>query len=89
MGVHTGEVYAVAFSPDGTRIASGSDDKKLIIWDARSGERTATLEGHTHRVTSVAFSPDGTRIVSGSWDQKLIIWDARSGERDMAEGEQG
>ena len=72
---------SVAFSPDGTRIVSGSYDKTLRLWDAKSGEPIgAPLKGHESRVMSVAFSPDGTRIVSGSYDKTLRLWDAKSGE---------
>src|SRR5215472_15125153 len=59
-------VWSVAFSPNGSRIISGSEDKTVRVWDATSGEELKRLTGHTHWVRSVAFSPDGSRIVSGS-----------------------
>src|SRR5262249_48766716 len=58
-------VLSVAFSPDGKRIVSGSEDRTLKVWDAQTGQETRTLEGHTGIVYSVAFSPDGKRIASG------------------------
>ena len=63
---HTGEVNSVAFSPDGTTLASGSDDGTIRLWNAGTGERMRTWPGHTEPVLSVAFSPDGTTLASGS-----------------------
>ncbi len=77
---HTNSVRAVAYSPDGSRIVSGSRDNTLKIWDASSGKELATFSGHTDSVWEVAYSPDGSRIVSGSWDNMLKIWDANSGQ---------
>ncbi|KAF7334812.1 WD40 repeat-like protein [Mycena sanguinolenta] len=76
---HTDWVQAVAFSPDGTRVVSGSKDKTMRIWDVTSSATLQRMEGHTNWVTSVAFSPDGARIVSGSEDKTVCIWDAMTG----------
>jgi WD40 repeat protein len=76
---HTSPVNSVAFSYDGLRIVSGSDDETVRIWDAVSGTIQHTLKGHTGWVSSVAFSFDGLRIVSGSHDDTVRIWDAVSG----------
>ncbi|HMW24285.1 MAG TPA: hypothetical protein PKC59_12685, partial [Burkholderiaceae bacterium] len=74
-------VNAVAWSPDGQRIVSGSWDNTLRLWDARTGEPIGQpLKGHGSSVASVAWSPDGQRIVSGSGDNTLRLWEARTGE---------
>ncbi|SLM36903.1 nacht and wd40 domain protein, partial [Lasallia pustulata] len=55
---HSDTVWAVAFSPDGKQLASGSSDKTVRIWDAATGATLQTLEGHSDGVSAVAFSPD-------------------------------
>jgi WD40 repeat protein len=67
-------VYSVAFSPDGTILASGSGDHKIKLWDVATGKEQATLKGHTGGVYSVAFSPDGTILASGSLDGTIKLW---------------
>ncbi|KIN99085.1 hypothetical protein M404DRAFT_155993, partial [Pisolithus tinctorius Marx 270] len=76
---HTGVVASVAFSPDGSRIVSGSEDNTVRVWDAKTVQ--LVLQGHTEEVTSVAFSPDGNRIASSSWDNTVRVWDAKSGDQ--------
>ncbi|KAL2884830.1 Vegetative incompatibility protein HET-E-1 [Ceratocystis lukuohia] len=76
---HHNEVTSVVFSNDGQRLASGSYDKTVKIWDATSGACLQTLEGHHDEVTSVVFSNDGQRLASGSKDKTVKIWDATSG----------
>ena len=61
---HTGYVRSVAFSPDGARIATGSEDWSAKVWEAATGQELLTLK-HDQAVWSVAFSPDGQRLVTG------------------------
>ena len=77
---HEGSVISVAFSPDGTRLATGSWDDTARIWDVATGKSLAALQGHENFVTSVAFSPDGTHLATGSYDDTARIWDIATGE---------
>lgn len=72
---HTGWVRCVTYSPDGTLIASGSDDKSIKIWDAKTGLEIASLLGHSEWVERVLFSPDSARIASASHDGTIKVWD--------------
>ena len=71
---HSGIVYAVAWSPDGKRIASGSADATVQVWDAADGSNMYIFQGHSDRVFAVAWSPDGKRIASGSADATVQVW---------------
>ncbi|CAE6432559.1 unnamed protein product, partial [Rhizoctonia solani] len=77
---HTNYVLSVYFSPDGTRLVSGSGDKTIRVWDVERGTNiVGPFEGHTDVVCSVDFSPDGLQIVSSSHDGTVRMWDAREG----------
>jgi formylglycine-generating enzyme required for sulfatase activity len=76
---HTGWIYSVAFSPDGQRLVSSSEDKTVRLWRVSDGSLLRTLEGHTDTVVSAAFSPDGKLIASSSTDNTIRIWQAGDG----------
>lgn len=85
--VYTGHANAVntaAWSRDGQRIASGSDDKdprrRVLIWDATTRKTLLVYPHHTDEVKRVAWSPDGKRIASASYDKTAQIWDATTGK---------
>jgi WD40 repeat protein len=72
---HTDEVFAVAFHPDGRRLATAGRDRAIWLWDLARGEEVARLPGHTSYVWSLAFSPDGATLASGSGDFTVRLWD--------------
>jgi serine/threonine protein kinase/Tol biopolymer transport system component len=76
---HTAAVFSVAWSPDGTRIASGGTDKTAQVWRAADGGLFNTYAGHTNAVDYVAWSPDSTRVASASEDKTIQVWDATTG----------
>ena len=75
----TNSVYAVDWSRDGRSIVTASRDKRVIVWDTRTGQALLPYSGHSGAVNAVAWSPDGTRIASGSSDLTVQVWDAQSG----------
>jgi WD40 repeat protein len=68
-------VLDVAFSPDGSRLATGSSNGDAWVWDAASGQQLLEIP-HSRSVTAVAFSPDGTRLATGSYDKTARVWSA-------------
>jgi WD40 repeat protein len=66
------DIASAAFSPDGSRIVTGSSDQTAKVWDARSGAEVLSLKGQTESVRSAAFSPDGSRIVTTSGDSAKV-----------------
>gem|GEM_PF-1608352 len=74
---HERKVNSVAFSGDGSRLASTSTDRTLRLWDPATGELIRTLAGHERVVTAVAFSRDGSRLASASDDRTVRLWDMR------------
>ena len=77
---HTGSVNALALSPDGRFLVSGSEDVTLKIWDTATGNVLRTLSGHDQAVLAAAISPDGKLIASGGADQTVRVWDVVTGQ---------
>lgn len=81
---HTMPVNTARWSPDGTRIVSGSDDtnksKRVLVWRTFTGETLMAYTGHTNEVKTAVWSPDGKRIASGGVDRTIQIWDASTGK---------
>lgn len=77
---HTKAIYDMAFSPDGSQLASVSHDMTVRIWDIASQTEQHTLEGHTDLVVAVDWSPDGSTVVSGAYDGTLRAWNPATGE---------
>jgi len=74
-------IWHCAWSPNGERIVSASEDKKLKIWDAQTGQELQTLKGHSSGVEWCAWSPDGQRILSASENHTTLkVWNAKFGQ---------
>jgi WD40 repeat protein len=74
---HTKQVNIVAWSPDGSLIASGSDDQTILIWNAATGQVLHTLHHLPDDINAISWSPDGRRIAAASDD--IAVWDVNSG----------
>ena len=77
---HSDVVLALAFSPDGRRLISGSADDTAIIWDVEQRRVLQQLKGHTASIYAVGFTPDGARAVTGSYDRDLRLWSVADGQ---------
>lgn len=71
---HTGQIVKLAWSPDGARIVTASQDKTVRIWNASNGAELLVLRGHEDKIMSVAWSHDGQRIASASKDKTVRVW---------------
>lgn len=77
---HLDEVNSLAFNPPGTNLASGSDDKTIILWNLKKRKEIRTFKGHKGIIYSVAISPDGQTLVSGSQDNTIKVWNLKTGQ---------
>ena len=82
---HTHIVRAIAYSPDGTRIATGSDDNTAKIWDVDSGRELLTVE-HSAWIRTVDFSPRGDLLLTASDDHTARVWDVATGREVLVIG---
>ena len=71
---HGSDINMVAFSPDGSKLASASDDSLAKIWDARTGKELAVLKGHSDKVLALSFAPDGKRLATCGYDGTVKLW---------------
>lgn len=76
---HGGVVEAIAWSPDGSLIATVSNDHSVRVWDVDNRHLVHVLRGHTGAVVAVAFTPDSRMLVTGARDKTVRLWDLRSG----------
>ena len=79
---HVGAARCIAFAPDDTSVSTGSDDKRILLWDPSTGTVRAILDGHFAGVRSLAFSPDGSKLASMDTSGTVIIWDV-SGRKEL------
>lgn len=77
---HPAGVTCVAFSPDGSLVATGCEDCMVRIWDADSGQILHSLADHTSPITGVAFSPHGSTIITSSLDAGMLLWNVLTGQ---------
>jgi RNA polymerase sigma factor (sigma-70 family) len=77
-GWHQGWVHALAFTPDGKTLISGSEDRTVRLWDAPSGKERRVLDGHRGGVRALAVAADGSRLASGSQDCTVLLWDLKA-----------
>ncbi|MBP1693769.1 MAG: hypothetical protein H6Q37_1652, partial [Chloroflexi bacterium] len=78
-----GDVYSIAFSPDGKHLVIGGQGGFASVWDAASGQKITDLTGHAGSVNAILFSRDGKQVISGSVDGTVKIWDAASGQEQL------
>jgi len=81
---HSAAAVAVAFSPDGRFVISGSDDQTLKLWEVSTGREIRTFRGSNSQVTVVAYSPDGRLALAGYMDGSIYIFDVSTGAKKLS-----
>jgi WD40 repeat protein len=78
---HRDTIYALALSPGGKVLATGSYDQQIKLWNSETGAELKTLRGHNGAVFALAFRPDGKILASASADRTIKLWDTTTGQR--------
>ena len=73
---HTARVHALAFIPDGRRLASGGREGAILLWDSATRRLTCRIGSHIQRINALAFAPDGRTLASASYDRTIKLWHA-------------
>lgn len=77
---HKMNIWSIKFSPDGSKLASGSFDETAKLWDVNLGKLLFDLAGHTQAVVALAFSPDGKELATTSDDKSIKFWNVNDGK---------
>jgi WD40 repeat protein len=77
---HPSGINALAYAPDGTRLASGGRDHTVRVWDVRTGKQLFFFAEHQGQIRSLAYSADGKKLASNCGKGELIVWDLDSGK---------
>jgi len=78
---HASNLYGLALSPDGRRLASAASDCTIRLWDTQTGDEVLTLRGQLHEHSPLAFSPDGADLASTNMNYQIQIWSTRDSAR--------
>ncbi|MDP6680051.1 MAG: hypothetical protein QGG72_14300, partial [Verrucomicrobiota bacterium] len=78
---HRDAIYGIAFSPDGSQLATAGYDQLIQLWNSDSGGQLLSLKGHNGAVYGIAFSPDGGALASAGGDSSVKLWNTTSGLR--------
>jgi WD40 repeat protein len=80
-GAHKTTIWAMALSPDGSRLLAGGNDRLVRLYDVESGKQLQELKGHNETVWGAVFLPGGKQALTGAWDQSLRVWDLETGQQ--------